>query len=71
MGYQSMLLPLPGDGESSQDASPSTWTKIQALREVVRETQELIEEFEESQAAESEMTIVDADQSWDISVLSF
>lgn len=63
MGYQSMLLPFPGDGESGRDTSPSTWTKMQALQEVVRETQELIEEFEESQTAESEMTIVDADQS--------
>ncbi|KAG7448488.1 uncharacterized protein BT62DRAFT_929572 [Guyanagaster necrorhizus] len=63
MGYQSMLFPLPGEGESGQDVSPSTWTKIQALQEVVRETQELIEEFEESQAVESETTITDVDQS--------
>lgn len=64
MGYD-VLLPMPhGNEMSAGEAFTTTWTKHQALEAVVRETKELMEEFEESFAhSESDGVLVGADQS--------
>ncbi|KAF9052238.1 hypothetical protein BDZ89DRAFT_1032376 [Hymenopellis radicata] len=61
MGYQSMLLPWPaGDVE---EPPPTSWTTQRALKEVVDETRQLLEEFEESFEMEVETVLVNPDQS--------
>lgn len=60
MGYD-VLLPFPGERRTDDTESMTTWTRKQAMEEVIRETKELMEEF--VTAAEEDIVIVDADQS--------
>jgi len=61
MGYD-LLLPMPNNERETEDVCTNAWTNVQALEEVVKETKELMEEFEET-GAEDDMVVVDADQS--------
>jgi len=67
MGYDN-LLPLPTEGSSLHiDDDPGNtraWTKKQAMEAVVRETRELMVEFEEPwREVEDDVVLIDADQS--------
>lgn len=50
MGYHSTLLPLPHGSESvdEEDVAVTVWSSQKALRVVLDETRQLLEEFEES-----------------------
>ncbi|KIY73014.1 hypothetical protein CYLTODRAFT_366316 [Cylindrobasidium torrendii FP15055 ss-10] len=63
-GYQSMLLPLPG-GEVEDDPQMRTWTVRKAVKEMLAETRQLLEEFDEEAYVEGDSTVViSADQSF-------
>ncbi|KAF8965019.1 hypothetical protein BDZ97DRAFT_1813196 [Flammula alnicola] len=68
MGYD-LLLPVPGMGinaastkDKDDDAAPETWTRPQALAAIVKETKDLLEEFEESFGLDEDSVLVDIDQ---------
>jgi len=66
MGYDT-LLPLPsveGGVEINDPASTKAWSKRQAVDAVVKETRELMIEFEEPwREVEKDVVLIDADQS--------
>lgn len=64
MGYE-LLLPIPGmilSKEKDEDAGLDTWTTSQALKAIVNETRDLLEEFEESFTMDEESVLVEVDQ---------
>ncbi|PPQ66012.1 hypothetical protein CVT24_011956 [Panaeolus cyanescens] len=55
LGYD-VLLPMPGSSSSSDDiAAPQTWSPHQALQSVVKETKELLEEFDQQFEGEDDV----------------
>jgi hypothetical protein len=62
MGYD-LLLPMPGVGAQTDDeATLETWSKSQALAAISKETDDLLEEFEESFGKDEDSVMVDVDQ---------
>ena len=71
MGYD-LLLPIPGMGgisggsakerEKDDEATLETWTKARALAAISRETNDLLEEFEETFGIDEDSVMVDVDQ---------
>ena len=64
MGYD-VLLPMPGsalvmaqDKDDVESASLETWTRSEALEAIVRETKDLLEEFEESFGLDDEESVM-------------
>ncbi|KAF8068970.1 hypothetical protein FPV67DRAFT_1414491 [Lyophyllum atratum] len=64
MGYADALLPMPQSHEMDADeVFTTTWTRKEALDAIMKETQELLEEFEESdRSLEDEGVLVDSPQ---------
>ncbi|GLB42281.1 putative ion transmembrane transport [Lyophyllum shimeji] len=62
MGYSDVLLPMPESQEMDADeAFTTTWTRQEALNAISKETQELLEEFEETdRTLEDEGVLVEA-----------
>lgn len=56
MGYD-VLLPFPGERHYDDPESMTTWTRKQAINEIIRETKEIMEEF--VTAAEEDMVMLD------------
>ena len=69
MGYE-LLLPIPTGHDTDGDQIFSrTWTRQEALSEIRKETEELLEEFEETDAGlDDEGVFVEADQSFSFAV---
>jgi hypothetical protein len=71
MGYD-LLLPIPDmggisggsakEGEKDDEATLETWTKAQALAAISKETNDLLEEFEETFGIDEDSVMVDVDQ---------
>ena len=71
MGYD-LLLPIPSmggisggsskEGEKDDEATLETWTKAQALAAISKETNDLLEEFEETFGIDEDSVMVDVDQ---------
>jgi hypothetical protein len=65
MGFDTLLLPLPDDEREEEDEGwAAAWTGKQALDAIVKETRELMEEFEEfARIEDDDGILVDPNQS--------
>jgi len=62
MGYD-LLLPMPGVGAQLDDeATLESWSNAQALAAISKETDDLLQEFEESFGIVEDSVMVDVDQ---------
>jgi len=61
MGYDALLPSVDGNVDGAE--GHRTWTRAQALREILQETNELMDEFTETKKDEEDGTVVDAEPS--------